>query len=763
MRKFRFTLLCLLIALYGYSQVTLEGNIYDDENIPLDYFNALLLSVRDSSMIQGNVFYDGFFRMEGIPAGSYRLKIINVKYETLDTILVLGYANQTALSLCLKKRYLNEVVVTARKKIFSQQNGNLSLDIQHSFLRDEISLIEILRKSPGVLVDADGNASVIGRERTQIQINGKRIHSNSELNTIRPSDIDKIEIINNPSVDQDAGIDAVILIKTKSRAEDYIDFSFTHESTLSRRYSSEEDISGGFRIGKVLNYLSYNYHHNRKRVYDLNRSEIIHDGYTDYYERTDTNNWGDRMHNILYSMEYQINKKNKLGVQYTGNVSSTDTNMEGWHETYLQNGREQVDYVTTAQTKYSLHNIGINYKHEMDSCNKFAFLADYALSKRDQENRVSEQDMPDGEIEETSWDDKDKYHIFSADARFQSIGKWLDYSTGAKYTYMYDDAISNLMEDQIAAIYFSGEKKKDSWSARAGIRMEYTLSEITYTNGETKPIRREHLDLFPQAQVENRFSDKFSLSFGYARRINRISLSQLNPRYKYLDALSYSIGNPQLKPTFENQFYANLESGSFLFSATYKMNKNLVVPINEQENPATNMIRHTTINLSHSKQMNLNLIYQGNYRTLSNYISLSYNQPFMEIPYANAMRKIRKPVWLIEYMGNLNVGKSTSFTLYFFYQSKGDQSTLRVEPCSNLYFGINQFFKDKTWQLSLTVNDILNMCKFNNWEKSYNTVSTIMDSNQDTRSISLSIRYNFGLSKTKIQRESANTESLNRR
>lgn len=312
-------------------------------------------------------------------------------------------------------------------------------------------------------------------------------------------------------------------------------------------------------------------------------------------------------------------------------------------------------------------------------------------------------------------------------------------------------------------MYLNGEKKLDSWSARAGVRMEYTSSEISYTDEETEPVRRQYLDIFPQAQIENRFSDKFSLSVGYARRINRISLSQLNPRYKYLDALSYNIGNPQLKPTYENQLYANLESGPFLFSATYKINKNLVVPINQQENPNTNMICHTVINLEHTKQLNLNLMYQGNFRKLSNYISLSYDQPFLEIPYANVMRKIRRPVWLIEYMGNLNVGKTTSFTLYFFYQSKGDQSTLRVEPCSNLYFGIHQFFKNKTWQLSLTVNDILDKCKFNNWEKRYDTVGTIMDSNQDTRSVSLAIRYNFGLSKTKIQRESANTESLNRR
>lgn len=396
MRKFKFILLCILVALSGYSQGVLEGKVCDEDNYPLDYFNALLLSIHDSSMVQGNVYYDGYFRMEDIPESSYRLRIINVKYETLDTLLVLGKANPALLSLRLKKHYLDDVVVTARKKIFTQQNGNLSLDIQHSFLKDEISLIEILRKSPGVLVDADGNASVIGRERTQIQINGKKVRSNSELKAIRPADVDKIEIIKNPSVDQDASIDAIILIKTKAKAEDYLDFSFTHESTLSRRYSSEEDFSGGFRIGKVLNYLSYNYHHNRKRVYDLNRSEIIHKDYTDFYERTDTNNWSDRMHSFFYSLEYQINKKNILGLQYTGNVSFPETHMEGWHETHLQTGREQVDYATMTKTRYSLHNIGVNYKYNLDSCSQFSFLADYALSKRNQENWVREQAMPEG-------------------------------------------------------------------------------------------------------------------------------------------------------------------------------------------------------------------------------------------------------------------------------------------------------------------------------------------------------------------------------
>lgn len=142
------------------------------------------------------------------------------------------------------------------------------------------------------------------------------------------------------------------------------------------------------------------------------------------------------MHSFFYSLEYQINKKNILGLQYTGNVSFPETHMEGWHETHLQTGREQVDYATMTKTRYSLHNIGVNYKYNLDSCSQFSFLADYALSKRNQENWVREQAMPEGAGEETSWDDKDKYHIFSVDSRFQSAGKWLDYSAGAKYTYM---------------------------------------------------------------------------------------------------------------------------------------------------------------------------------------------------------------------------------------------------------------------------------------------------------------------------------------
>lgn len=752
-----------IIHLIAQDRTTLIGSVRDKDHTPLEYFNALLLSVQDSALIKGDVYYDGKFQMESIPSGSYLLRITNVKYQTLDTLISVRSGKPAFYELKVNDLFLDEVVVTGRKKVFKQSHGNFSLEIKNSFLKNEITITDILRKSPGVLVDADGNVSVLGRGNTLIRINGKEIRSKGELNAIRPSDVDEIEIIKNPSAEYDGEVDAVIEIKTKRNLGDHLDFSLTNESHIGREYSGENGFNGGFRIGKFLNYMSYTFGNGKNRVYDLNRSEILHEKDVTFYERSDTNRWKNKAHNIFYSLSYQPSEKTSMGLQYMGNVDHHRNAIDEWVEVHRPSEEEELQSDIRNKTYFFLHNVGFNLKYKPDKDHQFSFLTDYAYAGRCLDSRVDEYNVTDNMLTPSESGYEDTYHIFSLKADARSTAGWLTYSGGAKYSFLRDDAGLNFHQEHIAALYLSAEKAFASLTLNAGFRVEYLSSYASFAETEKKQIDKKEWDYFPDFRISNKFSDQLSLSAGYSRKIARVSFSKLNPNYRYLDPLSYNIGNSSLRPTYNNQFDLNLEMGRLLFSLEYQFAKDLVAPVNWTETERPDMIQHTYINVDDAKSLLANVMYQVSYRRLYNYAVLSVEKPFLEIPYANSVYKMKKPLWYFQYMGNLDVLKNTSLTLYFYWQSSGDNSTLRLEGFSNLYLGIKQYFLNKKLQVSLVVNDLLNKYKTNNWTNRYENVSTLMDCNQDSRKWMIAIRYNFGLSNIKVQKESANTESLQRR
>lgn len=76
--------------------------------------------------------------------------------------------------------------------------------------------MELLRKSPGVLVDKDENLSLAGKNGVQVYIDGKPsplsgTDLTNYLKSLQSSQIEAIEIITNPSAKYDAAGNAGII------------------------------------------------------------------------------------------------------------------------------------------------------------------------------------------------------------------------------------------------------------------------------------------------------------------------------------------------------------------------------------------------------------------------------------------------------------------------------------------------------------------------------------------------------------------------
>ena len=110
---------------------------------------------------------------------------------------------------------LNEVIITQNKKTFSNQNGNIKLDVANSIYNSIPNTVDLLSKMPTVQVSADRESiSVVGKGTPLIYIDGQKATMN-DLSALSVADIKTIEIIKNPSSKYEAEGRAVILIARK--------------------------------------------------------------------------------------------------------------------------------------------------------------------------------------------------------------------------------------------------------------------------------------------------------------------------------------------------------------------------------------------------------------------------------------------------------------------------------------------------------------------------------------------------------------------
>ena len=144
--------------------------------------------------------------------------------------------------------------------------------------------------------------------------------------------------------------------------------------------------------------------------------------------------------------------------------------------------------------------------------------------------------------------------------------------------------------EQVSALYISIAKQfGKKFNAKIGLRGEYTYAIGTFANPyastskeeyegeiETQQTKQSYFNLFPTAFFGYNPTEKFSMNVSYTRRIKRPNYFQLNPFKNYVNAYSYSEGNPDLRPEFNNQVDLNFMYSQFLtislnFSHTQNM------------------------------------------------------------------------------------------------------------------------------------------------------------------------------------------------
>jgi len=109
----------------------------------------------------------------------------------------------------LQASVLGEVIISEKKDLVSSGIEKKSYDIGGNISQAGGSVLDVMRNLPGITVDQEGKLELRGSDKVTVLIDGKQSsltgYGNQKgLSTIPASNIDKIEIISNPSAKYDA-------------------------------------------------------------------------------------------------------------------------------------------------------------------------------------------------------------------------------------------------------------------------------------------------------------------------------------------------------------------------------------------------------------------------------------------------------------------------------------------------------------------------------------------------------------------------------
>ena len=176
MRLFAFVFFFVFLQSALFAQ-GISGTIKDADNNLLNAATVSLLNARDSSILKLNATdKKGAYRFENITSGNYIIMATSVGFgKSYSAPMNYNGNDHTMDALQLRKATteLAGVVVTAKKPLIEVKADKMIVNVEGTINATGNDGLELLRRSPGVMIDKDDNISMAGKTGVAVYIDGR--------------------------------------------------------------------------------------------------------------------------------------------------------------------------------------------------------------------------------------------------------------------------------------------------------------------------------------------------------------------------------------------------------------------------------------------------------------------------------------------------------------------------------------------------------------------------------------------------------------
>lgn len=796
------TALCMLltISLNAQNGTKITGQIKDNSGNAVAAATIMVKAAKDSMLVKTAVSNkEGMYEVVQIMPGRYFVTsaAVGMQKTSSEIFEVKEGENATAplITTTPAAKELQGVTVSSAKPIVEVKADKTILNVEGTINAVGNDALELLRKSPGVMVDKDDNLSLAGKNGVQVYIDGKPSPLSGAdlanyLKSLQSTQIEAIELITNPSAKYEAAGNAgIINIKLKK----------------NKTFGTNGSVNAGYNIGIYGKYnagFALNHRNSKMNVfgnYNFNTS-LNEMTFKLYREQADTifdqtnrmlnrNKYG---HNYKAGVDFFINKKSTIGVIVNGN-SSANESMTSGPMSIIYKPTNTVNRILRASndneaTRDNI-NTNINYRYAVTGGTELNIDADYGSF------RIRSDQFQPNNYFDASGNTKlysNVYRMVSpTDINIYSVKT--DYERnfykgrlgfGGRIGYVitdndfrrydvngnnevYDKDKSNRFKytENVNAAYVNYNRGFKGFMVQLGVRVENTVSDgksiglkynsntASYENYDSS-IHRNYTNLFPSAAITFNKNPMSQFGLTYSRRIDRPAYQDLNPFEFKLNDYTFMKGNTQLRPQYTNSFGL---THTYKYKLNTQINYSHVKDIFTQLPDTTEGSKSflTKENLATQDIVSLNISYPFQHKWYSFFVNLNSYYSLYKANFGGGDRTISQDVFALSfYMQNsFDLGKGYKAELSGFYNSPSIwQGTFRSIAMYSVDGGLQKNILKGKGMFKASVTDIFRIMK---WKGSTNFSGQFSEASGrwESRQLRLNFNYRFGNSQVKAARQ----------
>ncbi len=749
---------------------------------------ALLWFDKDSVIAGGLAKQNGDFSLENLSFGGYRLRISFIGYKTLEQKMFVNMQSVDKdlgnLMLEADEALLKEVTVVEERSAMTMSIDRKIYNVDKDISAKGGTGLDAVKNIPSVSVDADGNVS--------LRNNGVMIYVDGRPTTLTlqqiPSDqIDRIEIITNPSVKFDASATGGILnIIMKKNTKPGYNGMVMGGVGYNDRYNGMVNLN--IKENPFNFFMMYNY----------NTQTNLNDGFTDRINLNNNNTVGyynqtnlTRMRNAFqfgrFGFDYNINNRNSITV--SGNYVNGEFIVRDNQESVLKdsaanilnNGHRlndsknrfenytgQLQYRKTFPTAGKEITSDLNYNHSFGNSGYTNTTENYLL------NTTNPNPFFSNIMQNTGSSLSDMFN-FQFDF-VNPINDYTKFETGVKSNYSHsqnnqdnsfktfadidfkaDTSLTNhySIDNSVSAAYVNYSSKLWGIGYQGGLRFESSYYMGTLTNKNRSfsyqyPTGTDNLmnALFPAVYFSKKLPHNQEVQLNFSRKLERPNFFQLMPFVMMSDQQNIRIGNPNLKPEFHNlaELNYNVQWGklNYLTSFYGRYTESPITNVGYPQSPGSLVLINTFQNgknsIKYGWENTLKLTVLKNLDITANvnafYVDISWNPTPTTITSNSGYSYHSKLMLLYKFPKNISLQLNGNYEAPKIIP----QGTTRPQYYMDATLSYNYKYK---WMFTLLLSDAFNTKRMgSNYITPYYTQE--MSRRRENRYIRFSVTYLFG-------------------
>ncbi|WP_375577631.1 TonB-dependent receptor [Marivirga tractuosa] len=800
LKLFLLIFLCISTQKVWAQNTTVSGKLVDGKTKePLAYANISVFDANEE-LVTGTVTPEsGSFQFQ-VERGEYTLRIQFISYKTINRELKADKSKVELGTIELSEdvSQLSEVEVVARRPQMEMKLDKRVFNVSEDLSNIGSNAESLLDNLPSVTVDIDGNVSLRGSGNVRILIDGRPsglvgISGGSALRQIQADQIERVEVITNPSAryeaEGNAGIINIIMKKEKKGGVN---------GSVSANLGYP--IIGG--VNSNINYRKGNI--NLFGSYGITYRENFGGGYIDQEftpEDTTYSTYVDRQRersgisqNARFGMDYSFNESTNLTGSFLYRISDENNLSYNYYDDYNgidRSTRELIRRSVRIQNEKEDEEVleyDLNFTKTFNADDDHKLTADFQYRNnsetedsdlRNERFLMSTNQFVDS-IQQRSFINEFAENILMQANYVKPLGESRSFEAGWRSTLRtitneyevtqdiqgqeQDSVLSDFTNDfiyneNIHAIYAIYNSEFEKFTYQLGLRTELTDITTQLKQPVDTTNARDYLNLFPSVFMTYEFSKLHTIQASYSRRFDRPRFRSLNPFSNFNDDRNIRIGNPNLDPEFTDSYEVGLVnnfSDATLYSGLYyRRTTGVTERINTVIDGITytqpqNLAERNSIGIENNYSHDLNDWWRLN-GNVNFYYSETYGVVNEQVFEAETFTASGRATSQMSFSNDFNVQLSA------FYRAPQQTTQGTRKAFYMVDLGFSKDVLQKKGTLALNVRDLLNSRK---WRTTTTGEDFFYDSEFQwrTTTVTLSFDYRINSNKRKGQREGGDYE-----